>query len=168
MTSPQAPCPRCSSDRIKLSHSRNIVEKLLKTFGIRAYRCIHCGWRGFRIGNECKQKNKARYSLLQISHLTVAEMADRLIKYWGDGKWEDLSDPQALHEAKFLKLNCDKAHAGLNWHSVLTINECLQMTAEWYKIFYAGSSNESAYKFCTQQIAEYGERAKSRNLIWTK
>ncbi len=42
------------------------------------------------------------------SHLTVAEMADRLIKYWGDGSWEDLSAPQALHEAKLLKLCCVK------------------------------------------------------------
>lgn len=66
MTSSQAPCPLCSSDRIKRSHSRNIGEKLLKTFGIHAYRCINCGWRGFRIGSEYKQKNKARYSLLQI------------------------------------------------------------------------------------------------------
>ena len=105
------------------------------------------------------------------SHLTVAEMADRLIQYWGDGSWNDSgtdfkSVPQgkALHEAKLLKLNCDKAHAGLNWHSVLTIDECLQMTAEWYKIFYAGSSNESTYKFCTQQIAEYVESARKRNL----
>ncbi|MBU1745429.1 MAG: GDP-mannose 4,6-dehydratase [Proteobacteria bacterium] len=94
------------------------------------------------------------------SHLTVAEMADRLIKYWGDGKWEDLSDPNAHHEAKLLKLCCDRAHADLNWHSVLRIDECLQMTAEWYKIFYAGASNESTYKFCTQQIAEYVDRAR--------
>jgi CDP-glucose 4,6-dehydratase len=91
-------------------------------------------------------------------------MADRLIKYWGDGSWNDLSDPQALHEANLLKLNCDKAHAGLNWYSALTIDECLQMTAAWYKIFYAGSSNESTYKFCTQQIAEYAKRTKKRNL----
>ena len=94
------------------------------------------------------------------SHLTVAEMADRLIKYWGDGSWNDLSEPNAPHEAKLLKLCCDKAHASLNWHSTLTIDECLQMTAEWYKIFYVGSSDESTYKFCTQQIAEYVNRAR--------
>ena len=47
---------------------------------------------------------------------------------------------KALHEAKLLKLNCDKAHAELNWHSVLTIDECLQMTADWYKIFYDGKA----------------------------
>jgi len=92
------------------------------------------------------------------SHLTVAEMADRLIKYW----------PQALHEAKLLKLNCDKAHAGLNWHSILTIDECLQMTSQWYKFFYTVPLRDSMYDICTQQIAEYGERAKSRSLIWTK
>jgi CDP-glucose 4,6-dehydratase len=95
-------------------------------------------------------------------------MADRLIKYWGDGSWEDLSDPKALHEANLLKLNCDKAHAGLNWHGVLTIDECFQMTADWYKIFYAAPPRDSMYDICTQQIAEYGERAKSRSLIWTK
>ena len=98
------------------------------------------------------------------SHLTVATMADRLIKYWGDGSWEDLSAPQALHEAKLLKLNCDKAHAGLNWHSVLTIDECLQMTADWYKIFYMAKPCDSMYEFCTKQIAEYAERVKKRNL----
>ena len=67
------------------------------------------------------------------SHLTVAEMADSLLKYWGSGVLEDLSDRKALHEAKLLKLNCDKAHSELNWHSVLTIDECLQMTIDWYK-----------------------------------
>jgi len=84
------------------------------------------------------------------------------------GQWNDLSDPQALHEANLLKLNCDKAHAGLNWHSVLTIDECLQMTAQWYKFFYTVPLRDSMYDICTQQIAEYGERAKSRSLIWTK
>ncbi len=102
------------------------------------------------------------------SHLTVAAMTDRLIKYWGSGAWDDLSDPNALHEANLLKLNCDKVHAELNWHSALTIDECLQMTAGWYRIFYATPPRDSMYEICTQQIAEYVERAKSRNLIWTE
>jgi CDP-glucose 4,6-dehydratase len=96
------------------------------------------------------------------SHLTVSEMSDRLIKYWGDGSLNDLSDPNALHEAKLLKLNCDKAHTELNWHSALTIDDCLQMTAQWYKEFYSVSPRDSMYKICTQQIAEYVERAKKK------
>jgi len=91
------------------------------------------------------------------SHLTVAAMTGRLIKYWGDGAWEDLSEPKALHEANLLKLNCDKAHAELDWHSALTIDECLQMTADWYKEFYTGSQKEAMYPFCVGQICKYEE-----------
>jgi CDP-glucose 4,6-dehydratase len=93
----------------------------------------------------------------ESGHLTAAVMADRLIKYWGTGAWDDLSDPKALHEAKLLKLNCDKAHAELHWHSVLRIDECLQMTAQWYKKFYARSQEEDMYPFCVEQIRKYEE-----------
>ena len=92
-------------------------------------------------------------------------MVNRLIQYWGIGSWHDLSDPKAPHEAKLLKLCCDKAHAELNWYSVLSIDECLRTTSEWYKMFYEGPSHE-AYKFCTKQIMEYLERAKERKLNW--
>ncbi|MFZ4441158.1 MAG: CDP-glucose 4,6-dehydratase [Syntrophales bacterium] len=104
----------------------------------------------------------------ESSHLTVAEMTKRLIRYWGDGSWEDLSDPQALHEANLLKLNCDKAHACLDWYSLLTIDECLQMTADWYKNFYSGpqikdsgSQTKEMHQFCLEQIRKYeGKAAK--------
>ena len=99
------------------------------------------------------------------SHLTVAAMTDRLIKYWGEGKWEDLSDPQALHEANLLKLNCDKAHAELHWHSALMIDECLQMTAEWYKNFYAESQKADIYGLCVEQIHGYMYRATKNRLF---
>ena len=98
------------------------------------------------------------------SHLTVAEMADRLIKYWGSGSWDDLSDPKALHEANLLKLNCDKAHAELNWYSVLTIDECLQMTAGWYKKYYMENQNSDVYAFCVSQIHGYMDRATKKHL----
>ncbi len=92
------------------------------------------------------------------SHLTVAAMTDKLLKYWGGGAWEDLSNPQALHEANLLKLNCDKAHAMLNWHSVLSIDECLQMTADWYKEFYTGDKTKDMYQYCMSQIYKYKEK----------
>ena len=100
------------------------------------------------------------------SHLTVAEMADRLIQYWGDGSWNDLSDPQALHEAKLLKLNCDKAHEKLNWHSVLTIDECLQMTADWYKKYYMENQNADVYALCVEQLRSYMDKATKKHLPW--
>jgi len=101
-------------------------------------------------------------------HLTVADIADRLVKYWGNGLWVDSSDPQALHEAKYLKLNCDKANALLQWYSVLTIEECLQMTADWYKAFYRAAPGTDIYQLCVEQINCYTDQAKKRHLIWTK
>ncbi len=98
------------------------------------------------------------------SHLTVATMADRLIKYWGSGAWDDLSDPKALHEAKLLKLNCDKAHAALKWSSVLTIDECLRMTAEWYKEFYSGTQTKDMHQFCVAQIIKYEGAAVTKSI----
>ncbi len=100
--------------------------------------------------------------------LTVAEIADRLVKHWGDGLWVDRSDPQAFHEAKFLKLNCDKANAELQWHSILTIEECLQMTAVWYKAFYSVEPGADIYKLCVEQMNSYTDQAKKRHLVWTK
>jgi hypothetical protein len=41
------------------------------------------------------------------------------------------------------------------------------MTAEWYKIFYIAKPCDSMYEFYTQQIVEYVESARKRNLIWT-
>lgn len=101
------------------------------------------------------------------SHLTVAEIADRLIRFWGSGVWNDLSDPHALYESKILKLNCDKVHAQLGWNSVLTMEECLQMTVDWYKNFYRGHND--MYGFCVQQIHKYEEiKLAKRNNTWLK
>ena len=98
------------------------------------------------------------------SHLTVAAMADRLVKYWGDGSWEDLSDSKVVHEANLLKLNCDKAHYNLNWNSVLSIDECLQMTIDWYKKYYLKTRGTNIYKLCIEQIHNYMERASKNHI----
>jgi CDP-glucose 4,6-dehydratase len=93
------------------------------------------------------------------SALTVAAMADRLIDWWGQGCWDDLSDPQAPHEAIRLKLNCDKAHADLDWRSVLTVDECLRMTTDWYKAYYSGHPAKDMYPYCREQIRQVEEKA---------
>lgn len=92
------------------------------------------------------------------SHLTVAELAKRLITLWGSGSWQDLSDPHAPHEANVLKLNCDKAHAEMSWRSLLSIDDTLQMTTQWYKTFYSANRPETMYDVAAQQIVEYSRR----------
>jgi CDP-glucose 4,6-dehydratase len=99
------------------------------------------------------------------SHLSVAAMVDKLIRYWGSGGWDDLSDPKSLHEAKFLILNCDKAHTELNWHSTLTIDECLQMSVDWYKRFYMKNQAIDYYALCVEQIQGYMDRAVKKGFL---
>lgn len=83
MTNSPAACPRCASKRIKRSHSRSIFERCLKTLHIRAYRCIHCGWRGYRIDRGSKRASTAKYSLLQfILIVIVLAVAVVLLLYY--------------------------------------------------------------------------------------
>ena len=100
------------------------------------------------------------------SHLTVAEVVKKLIYHWGSGAWEDLADPKAPHEANLLKLCCDKAHVELNWYSVLSIDECLQMTANWYKEFYSGNQTKDMYPFCVAQIRQYEELMATKHIVY--
>lgn len=100
------------------------------------------------------------------STLTVAGMADRLVACWGRGAWKDLSDPQAPHEARLLRLNCDKANAELHWRSVLSVDECLRMTVDWYKAFYSDSSPQDMHPHCLEQIRQFEEQSLGPKAPW--
>jgi hypothetical protein len=39
-------CPSCKSPHVKRSRSRSVVERTMKRFNRKAYRCLDCGWRG--------------------------------------------------------------------------------------------------------------------------
>ena len=99
---------------------------------------------------------------------SVQEVVDRFIKTWGSGTWEDLSDPRAVHEAAVLQLCCDKAAARLGWRNALSMEQAIDLTAEWYKMFYSGASQEVLYHLCTKQIAKYVKTARERTLRWTE
>ncbi|MDD5170241.1 MAG: CDP-glucose 4,6-dehydratase [Syntrophales bacterium] len=98
-----------------------------------------------------------------VRHLTVKSVVEYLITLWGQGSWEDLSDPGAHHEARLLKLCCDKAHDELGWRGVLDIDECLRMTAAWYKTFYERRDEQDMYAFCVDQIRSYEKKIARRS-----
>lgn len=100
--------------------------------------------------------------------LTVAEVVTRFIQAWGAGEWQDLSEPGAVHEAAVLRLCCDKAAARLGWRNALSMEQAIDLTAEWYKMFYSGASQEVLYHLCTKQIAKYVKTARERTLRWTE
>lgn len=82
---------------------------------------------------------------------TVWEVATKVIKHYGSGSLRDLSDPNALHEAKLLMLDISKAKFRLGWEPLMGIDRTVGMTVDWYRQY----RNVDPYELCRQQIAEY-------------
>ena len=89
--------------------------------------------------------------------IPVGELAQRLIATWGKGELKIQSDPDAPHEAQYLRLNTTKARTRLPWKPVLELNQALDWTVDWYRGYY-GDSNSAAGK-TAEQIQKYVEVA---------
>jgi len=82
---------------------------------------------------------------------SVKELVELCIDSYGEGKWKDVSDPAALHEARLLSLDISKAKYNLGWHPVLGIRDTVKRTMEWYKQY----TSRNVYDFCANQITQY-------------
>lgn len=90
------------------------------------------------------------------SVLTVSEVARKIIHYYGRGEVV-IQKRDNLHEAELLMLSIKKAERILNWRPVLTVDEAIKNTVEWYRRFYDGGRMT---EFTVQQIKNYQERTK--------
>jgi CDP-glucose 4,6-dehydratase len=66
-------------------------------------------------------------------HLTVRELVEAAIKYWGEGKWSGSPQTNQPHEAGLLKLDITRAKNVLGWQPKLTAAEAIKWTIDWYK-----------------------------------
>ncbi len=85
--------------------------------------------------------------------VNVWEVAEKIVKNYGKGNLKDISDPNALHEAKLLLLDITKSRFELEWKLILTIDESIELTIDWYKRYL----NEDVYKLCVEQINKFSE-----------
>lgn len=83
--------------------------------------------------------------------ITVRELLEEIIKYYGKGNWKDVSDIEKLHEATLLSLDISKAKTKLQWHPKLNLQETVKYTIDWYKDY----KTENVLDLCTRQINEY-------------
>ena len=83
---------------------------------------------------------------------TVKEVADQLIYNIGTGTIEIQINPNNVHEANLLQLNCDKANQLLQWFPKWTVDETIIETAVWYKAYLDGKDVE---KVTRAQINKY-------------
>lgn len=82
---------------------------------------------------------------------TVWEVASKVVKNYGSGSLNDVSSPNALHEAKLLMLDIAKARYGLGWQPRMNLGETVEMTVDWYKRYQRGD----VYRLCVEQIRKY-------------
>lgn len=79
----------------------------------------------------------------------------KMNRYWsGKIQYEIIQNENQLHEAHFLKLNCDKAHKILNWQPRWNVNQALEKTVEWNLRRLDGQSVKT---ICLDQISKYGQ-----------
>ena len=125
---------------------------------------------GARIARDPKRYSGSwNFGPADSSAMSVGDLVTAIIDAWGSGEWKDVSesnDPN-LHEAGWLRLSCDKAHALLPWNAVLSFEENIYMTVKWYK-FYYDYPTSNMYQFCAHQIREYMRIAAQRGQEWAQ
>lgn len=86
----------------------------------------------------------------------VSYIADKLVSLWGDNSRWQLDGDSHPHEAKYLKLKINKAVSKLDWKPTFNIDECLQLTCDWYRGYY--QNPQTALAMTLQQIKTYESR----------
>ena len=67
---------------------------------------------------------------------TVFYVVNKIISLWGVNKKINIVKNKKFKESKFLILSSQKAKKELDWHPILTFEETVKMTVDWYKLFF--------------------------------
>jgi CDP-glucose 4,6-dehydratase len=82
----------------------------------------------------------------------VQWIVEQLTTHWGEGaSWQLDQQPQP-HEAHYLKLDCSKAKARLNWHPRWSLSETLSSIVTWHKAWLAHANVQA---ITLDQISNY-------------
>jgi CDP-glucose 4,6-dehydratase len=104
-------------------------------------------------------RSEESYSVLRM----ITDMAEG----WSDegaGSMIRVAEHASFHEARLLKLNCDKSLFHLKWEPTLSYPETIQFTREWYRGFYRRHAD--MYRLTLDQISEYERLACERERNW--
>ncbi len=82
----------------------------------------------------------------------VEWITKQICHLWGDGASYVIDKNPQPHEANYLKLDCSKAKAELNWYPKWDIHKALQNIVDWNK---AWLNKEDMRTVCYQQILDF-------------
>lgn len=70
--------------------------------------------------------------------ITTGELVKLFCGVWGNVRWESKVEKNAVHEAKCLRLNCEKAKNMLGISPQWNVKEAVEATAEWFWAYKTG------------------------------
>jgi CDP-glucose 4,6-dehydratase len=94
-------------------------------------------WNFGPLGHDCK---------------TVEYLVKTICEQWGPEADFSLAKQKGPHEASFLKLDCSKTRARLDWRPRWNFEKALSATVAWYKAYALKSDLK---KLCARQIDEF-------------
>ena len=118
---------------------------------------------GYLVLSEKLYKNPKKYSgawnfgSKKNTVTSVYEVVNKIIKLWGSGKIIFKKNFK-YYEQKNLQLNIEKVKKNLKWKPLLTINQSVKNTIDWYKDVYV--DKKSPKEITKSQIIEYFKNVK--------
>jgi CDP-glucose 4,6-dehydratase len=91
------------------------------------------------------------------NEISVEHLLREFQRHWGRTLPIEIR-PSPLKEAHFLRLDISKARLELGWEPVLSLDETLGLTAEWYRRHQAGAD---AAALMAEQIAAYQDKVET-------
>ena len=83
---------------------------------------------------------------------SVEEITHKIVSCWGKGKYK-IINKKKFYEQTNLQLNINKSKKFLKWKPKLTINQCINITVDWYRKVL--EEKMSVYKITKEQILDY-------------
>ncbi len=105
--------------------------------------------------NQKKYSGAWNFGPEKSSIIPVKKLVDLVIKSWGKGSWKSAEERTLMHETHKLSLNIEKVKNELGWFPLLSVDEAVRLTIQWYRFY---KQHENLYDFCKSQITDYMNR----------
>lgn len=99
------------------------------------------------------------------SNRPVRDLVEAICTIW-PGRWEDLSDPRAVHEANLLYLDNAKAEALLGWRPTWAFDRTIDVTVAWYRDLRDPAPASAVAARTVQDIRAYQDDSRGRAVAW--
>lgn len=85
----------------------------------------------------------------------VMDILQEIKKVWNNFSWDKNNHRKIIKETNLLVLNCEKSKKILKWKPLLTFEKTIQLTLDWYKVYYEKRKKSNIRKYSEKQILAY-------------